>query len=166
MGGLLDMAPGVALLFIVASLSLAGMPPFSGFLSKLVLIRAGLTGGNYLLVFVALVTGFLTLYSMTKIWSYAFWRNQCHKVVGFNYRGMMAPTAILVVMTILMGLCAQPFLSLGQRTARSVLDPQGYIAAVLGSGDEEPVADTPLEVSEPSRDPMRLVWGQPKEHRR
>ena len=117
-------------------------------------------------VAVALVTGFLTLYSMTKIWSYAFWRNQCHQVVGFNYRGMMAPTAILVVMTILMGLCAQPFLSLGQRTARSVLDPQGYIAAVLGSGDEEPVADTPLEVSEPSQDPMRLVWGQPKEHRR
>lgn len=166
MGGLLDMAPGVALLFIVASLSLAGMPPFSGFLSKLVLIRAGLTGGNYLIVFVALVTGFLTLYSMTKIWSYAFWRNRCHEVVGFNYRGMMAPTAILVVMTILMGLCAQPFLSLGQRTARSVLDPQGYIAAVLGSDDQEPVADTPLEVSGLSRDPMRLVWGQPKEHRR
>lgn len=166
MGGLLDMAPGVALLFIIASLSLAGMPPFSGFLSKLVLIRAGLAGGNYLIVLVAIVTGFLTLYSMTKIWSYAFWRDQCRKTVGLGYRGMMAPTAVLVVMTILMGLCAQPFLSLGQRAAKSVLNPEGYIAAVFGPGDKEPVPDTPHAVSESREDSMWLAVDQPMEDRR
>ena len=50
MGGVLDLAPGVAGMFLVASFSLAGMPPFSGFVSKLVLVRAGLAGGAYLVV--------------------------------------------------------------------------------------------------------------------
>ena len=142
MGGVLDLAPGVALLFIVASLSLAGMPPFSGFVSKLVLIRAGLTGGNYLIVSVAIATGFLTLYSMTKIWSYAFWRSKSRETAGSCYRGMMAPTSVLVVLTIIMGLWAQPCLSFSQRAAKSVLNPEEYIGAVLGSADKRPVSDT------------------------
>lgn len=132
MGGVLDLAPGVAGLFLVAALSLAGMPPFSGFLSKLVLIRAGIEGGNYVVVLAAIATGFLTLYSMTKIWSYAFWGSKCRESAGPNYRGIMAPTAVLVVFTIVMGVWAQPFMRLANSAADDIRDPVNYITSVLG----------------------------------
>lgn len=133
MGGLIELAPGVAGFFLVASFSLAGMPPFSGFLSKLVLIRAGVAGGQHLIVAIAVVTSFLTLYSMSKIWSYAFWHKKCREAPMANYRGMMAPTAVLVVLTILMGAWAQPFLRFATDAARDLIDPQPYVSSVLGN---------------------------------
>jgi len=131
MGGVLDLAPGVGGLFIVAALSLAGMPPFSGFLSKLVLAQAGLAGGNYVVVFVAAITSFLTLYSMSKIWSYAFWGERRRNRAPAAYRGMMVPTAVLVAFTIAMGVFAQPFLGLATRAAETLTKPEEYIRVVL-----------------------------------
>jgi len=133
MGGILDVAPGVGGLFIVAALSLAGMPPFSGFLSKFVLAQAALAGGNYVVVFIAVITSFLTLYSMSKIWSYAFWGERRNQAVPAGYRGMMAPTAVLVAFTIVMGLFAQPFLGLATRAAETITKPEEYIRVVLGA---------------------------------
>jgi multicomponent Na+:H+ antiporter subunit D len=131
MGGILGVSPGVAGLFIVAGLSLAGMPPFSGFLSKFVLAQAGLAGGNYVVVAIAVITSFFTLYSMSKIWSYAFWREPTQERAALTYRGMMAPTAVLVAFTIAMGLFAQPFLGLASRAADTLTKPEEYIRTVL-----------------------------------
>ena len=134
MGGVLDLAPGVAGLFLVASFSLAGMPPFSGFLSKFVLIKAGLKGEAFIVVAVAIITSFFTLYSMTKIWSYAFWgkaKLAAPASPRWSYRALMAPTGALVAFTIIMGLFAQPFMALAERAAADVKDPKNYINASL-----------------------------------
>ena len=133
MGGVIDTAPGVAGLFIVAALSLAGMPPFSGFLSKYVLAQAALAGGNYVVVAVAVVTSFLTLFSMSKIWAYAFWGERRQPAAPQGYRGMMLPTAVLVAFTILMGVVAQPFLGLASRAAETITKPDEYIRVVLSA---------------------------------
>ena len=55
-------------------MSLAGIPPFSGFLAKLALIEAGLEIDHVLIVLIALGVSLLTLYSMLKIWNAAFWK--------------------------------------------------------------------------------------------
>ena len=146
MGGVLDLAPGVGGLFIVAAFSLAGMPPFSGFLSKLVLAQAGLAGGNYVVVFIAVITSFLTLYSMSKIWSYAFWGEPRRDTAPAGYRGMMAPTAVLVVFTIGMGMFAQPFLGLAARAAETLIKPEEYIRVVLNAKQKR-VAEGSREVA-------------------
>ncbi len=130
MGGLIDVTPGVAALFLVAAFSLAGMPPFSGFLAKLTLVRSGLAGGHGIVVLVSLVTSLLTLYSMSKIWSYAFWRTPAAPSTASRYRGMMAPTAVLVAFTIFMGIAAQPFLRLAGDAAHDLVDPTAYQVAV------------------------------------
>jgi len=132
MGGVLELAPGVAGLFLIASFSLAGMPPFSGFLSKFVLIKAGLAGGAFFVVTVAIITSFFTLYSMTKIWSYAFWRGRCRNHAGPGYRGMMLPTGVLIAFTVFMGVVAQPFVGLATRAAKEVQDPTAYIDSSFG----------------------------------
>ena len=73
-GGLWVLKPGLAVLFGIAAMSLAGIPPFSGFLAKLALIEAGLEIDHLLIVLVALAVSLLTLYSMLKIWNAAFWK--------------------------------------------------------------------------------------------
>lgn len=131
LGGVIDLAPGLAGFFLIASLSLAGMPPFSGFLSKLVLAQAALVGNNYWIVTIAVVTSFFTLYSMTKIWSYAFWGEHTNTKSALSYQGMMAPTAILIAFTVFMGIWAQPFLELAQRAAGTIIKPDAYVLAVM-----------------------------------
>ena len=132
MGGVTTLAPVAAGLFLVAALSLAGMPPFSGFLAKLVVLRAGLDGHRFGIVLVAVVTSFLTLLSMMKIWTYAFWGRPQRTHAADRWHGPAAATAVLVAATILLGLGAEPFLRLAGDAADEVVAPGAYIRAVLG----------------------------------
>jgi multicomponent Na+:H+ antiporter subunit D len=132
MGGVMALAPGAALLFLVGALSLAGMPPFSGFLAKLVVLRVGLADGRFVVVAVAVATSFLTLVSMSKIWAYAYWGPPQRLGTPIRWHGPAAATSVLVGMTVLLGLFAEPFLRLADDTARDVVDPAAYVRAVLG----------------------------------
>ena len=56
------------------ALSLAGIPPLSGFVAKFALVEAGVEPSHYwLVVGVSLVVSLLTLFSMMKIWTGVFW---------------------------------------------------------------------------------------------
>jgi len=134
MGGVIDLAPGVAGLFLVAAFSLAGIPPLSGFVSKLVLVRAGLAGGNWVVVAISIVTSFLTLYSMAKIWTYGFWRDPPCEAARAPYRALVGPAAVLVLVSVAYGLAAGPVVRFAEDAAAELTDPKGYIVAVLGSG--------------------------------
>jgi multicomponent Na+:H+ antiporter subunit D len=77
LGGLAGAAPLLAVLFFVPAMNLAGIPPLSGFIGKLGLMRAGVADGGvwaWILVAGASVTSLLTLYVMAKVWNLAFWR--------------------------------------------------------------------------------------------
>jgi multicomponent Na+:H+ antiporter subunit D len=73
-GGLYAAKPGLAVLFLMLALSLVGIPPLSGFWGKYLIISESFNQGEYLWAGVALFVGFLTLYSMAKIWLEAFWK--------------------------------------------------------------------------------------------
>ncbi|MFE2294897.1 Na+/H+ antiporter subunit D [Streptomyces sp. NPDC059452] len=77
LGGLAKAAPVLALLFFVPAMNLAGIPPLSGFIGKLGLMRAGVADGStwaWILVAGSVVTSLLTLYVTAKVWNLAFWR--------------------------------------------------------------------------------------------
>lgn len=125
----------LSLLFLVPALSLAGIPPLSGFFAKLALVRAGIAAGQYEIVFVALAVGLLTLFSMMKIWTEAFWKAHSGSEPPAEARtplAMVAPVACLASMTVLIGLAAGPLLDLSIRAAEQLLDPDLYAEAVLG----------------------------------
>lgn len=73
LGGLRTLYPYVALVFAIAALSLAGIPPSSGFWAKFALIKAALAAEYYVATIVMIIAGFLTVFSMSKIWIAAFW---------------------------------------------------------------------------------------------
>mgnify|MGYP001263653366 CR=1 FL=1 len=73
-GGLYATHPGLAILFLMFSLSLVGIPPSSGFWGKYLIVRECFAQTQYLWAGVALSVGGLTFYSMLKIWKEAFWK--------------------------------------------------------------------------------------------
>ena len=113
-GGLYASRPGLALLFLVAALSMVGMPPLSGFWAKWMLLREGVQGGRVVWTSAALLTGFLTLVSMMKIWFEAFLREApegarpevSQRRLGPAYGSIAAFASI----TIALGLAPEPVL--------------------------------------------------------
>ena len=73
LGGAARHSPWLALVFLGAALSLVGIPPFSGFVAKLTLVRAAVLESEYLVAGLAVVVSLFTLLSMLKIWNGAFW---------------------------------------------------------------------------------------------
>ncbi|MCC5792655.1 MAG: Na+/H+ antiporter subunit D [Legionellaceae bacterium] len=73
MGGLYQYKPLLAVLFCISAFSLAGVPPLSGFWAKYLVLQAAFSAHFWWSALVILVAGFFTLYSMMKIWRYAFW---------------------------------------------------------------------------------------------
>ncbi len=71
--GVAKTEPLIAAAFFVAALSLAGLPPFSGFVAKLSLIVAAQDAGEIVAVVVMILVSLVTLLSMLKIWSGMFW---------------------------------------------------------------------------------------------
>jgi multicomponent Na+:H+ antiporter subunit D len=133
-GGVAKTHPLVAAFFLIAALSLAGMPPLSGFFAKLMLLREGLREEAYIVTAAALIAGILTLYSMSKIWAEAFWKAPPEDAEsGDAPRGMVVPVAIMAAMTVTIGLSVEPLFQLSYAAAEQLMNPAPYISAVLGA---------------------------------
>jgi len=128
LGGLARTNGTLALVFVVCALSLAGVPPFSGFFAKLLLIRAGLEARQYGVVAVSVVVSILTLMSMLKIYTTAFWGPGEPRRATVR---LIAPAAALALITIAVGLRAQVLYSLTSTAAGHLTQPARYVAAVL-----------------------------------
>jgi multicomponent Na+:H+ antiporter subunit D len=134
LGGLYASRPMLGVLFLIPALSLAGLPPLSGFVAKLALVRAGLDAEAYLVVGIALAVGLLTLLSMTKLWHEAFWKAVPEGPEDRRgTRGLLVPIAALAAVTVAIGVGAGPLFSLAVSAADQLLDRETYIAAVLGA---------------------------------
>lgn len=135
MGGVMHVSPAVAALFAVPALSLAGLPPFSGFVAKLGLVQAGIQTEAMLVVAVSLVVSLLTMFSMNKIWAGVFWGSIKPKRLRSG-RAITSPlmtsaTAALVVLSLGIGVGAGPLFDLSTQAAQAMLDPSTYAEAVL-----------------------------------
>lgn len=134
MSGLLKTHPMLGWLFGISAISLAGIPPLSGFFSKFALILDGMEQGRYVIVIVALIVGLLTLFSMLKIFMYSFWGEP--KMVNehpekVKLMPLLLPIIPLVALTIVMGFFAGPIFTFSEVIADQLLDPSQYIESVL-----------------------------------
>lgn len=120
--------------FFIAAVSVAGLPPFSGFLGKLLLLRsAGFGLEAAFLWTVILVGGLVVLIGLSRAGSHLFWRSTQpaepgEKVDGLRLLaviGLLSGSLVLVVM-------AQPVLVYIQKTAVQLFDLAPYLALVTG----------------------------------
>lgn len=166
LGSLAKISPLLAILYLVPALNLGGIPPFSGFLGKVMLVEAGAENGTalaWILIAGAIITSLLTLYTMVIVWSKAFWRDRSdapdgdtvlarpmtlqenpeftkveeREDVGRIPVGMLAPTALLIAGSLAVTVFAGPLSDATTSAAESVSDVDAYRAAVLGTDNVE-----------------------------
>lgn len=133
--GLLTSHPGLAFLFLSLGLSLAGLPPFSGFFGKFALVKAGIDDGSWLIVTVSLVVSVYTLFSMIKIYRKGFWGEQSGARADLGkaaYVQLLVPALLLLALSVGMGFGAGYALDFALATADQLRNPDLYIQAVLG----------------------------------
>lgn len=184
LGSLLYATPLIAVLYFIPAINLGGIPPFSGFIGKIMLMQAGAERGDlmaWLLIGGAVATSLLTLYVMVMVWSKGFWRDrkdapEGHLAmarpaplvdvtdevemterddVGRIPFGMVGSTALLVIASLGLTVFAGPLVGVAQRAAESASDVSVYRTAVLGSADPE--QRTPARTLDPS---VRLDEGR------
>jgi multicomponent Na+:H+ antiporter subunit D len=145
-GGLQRVAPLLAVLYLIPALSLAGIPPLSGFLAKLGLLQAGLNDGSALAavaVAAAVLTSLLTLLAMGRVWSDVFWgpvaavvpdadtQDRVDVGVARTPRLMSAAAVVAVAGGLAITVVAGPLYGLSERAAADLLERRTYVDAVL-----------------------------------
>ncbi|MDX1613805.1 MAG: proton-conducting transporter membrane subunit [Candidatus Promineifilaceae bacterium] len=123
--------PQLGLLFFVGALALAGIPPTNGFVSKLLIFSSGIAAARYVtLALIALASVLTLIYTMrafVRIW----WRTADAELPLKRGDRLIGP-ALLIALVLLIGLWADPLVTVATETARWLESPQPYIQAVLG----------------------------------
>jgi multicomponent Na+:H+ antiporter subunit D len=151
-GGLQHVAPLLAVLYLVPALSLAGIPPLSGFVAKIGLFQAGLDDGSALAVsavVAATVTSLLTLYAVGRVWVEVFWGEVAEVVADADASdrvdvGVLATPRLMtgaavaaVVGMVSITFLAGPLYGLAERAAQDLVDPSSYVTAVLAPESDQ-----------------------------
>jgi multicomponent Na+:H+ antiporter subunit D len=125
-------APFLGICFLLQALSLAGVPPLSGFWGKFLLLSSAFTGKHYFLLLFALVTSFWTLFSMVKIWLGAFWgQEQAIKSEVYDTWRVL-PIALSVIISLALGFGVETAYRVSLHAANELFDPAIYVQAVIG----------------------------------
>lgn len=117
---------------LVLFFSVSGLPPFSGFWPKLMLVKAALAGGDGWLAAAILVGGFLTTIATGRFFLIAYWRPA--PPAGENKVGVapLLPVIALTLASILIGLYPEPLIAAAKTAAEGLVTPSAYIGSVFG----------------------------------
>ena len=129
MGGLRERMPLTRTTCTIASLSIAGVPPFNGFWSKLIIIIAAIQAGFAWLAAITILVSLVTLISFLKVLRYAFLGSLPEALKEVRE----APALMSISMVMLAVLCAVMGLLLVPAVRELVLDPA---VAALSQGME------------------------------
>ena len=113
MGGLKERMGVTADTSVIASMSIAGVPPFNGFWSKLIIILAAIQSRQFVYAFLAVTASILTLASFMKVQKYAFFGklDEKYKNVKEAPFFMCASMVMLSVICVVGGALLLPVLS-------------------------------------------------------
>jgi NADH-quinone oxidoreductase subunit L len=138
MGGLLKYMPVTGATFLIATLALAGVPPFAGFWSKDEIVAAAWTSGHKLVFLAAIVTAFLTAFYMARACTLTFFgayrrmpiaggagdaHGHEHHLPHESPRTMTVPLIVLAVLSVVGGFVGLP----GHNVFAEWVKPAGHL---------------------------------------
>jgi multicomponent Na+:H+ antiporter subunit D len=136
LGGLAHNMRWTAIFFIIGGAAIAGLPPFNGFASKLIIYES-VFKFNPILAVIALLASILTLAIYTRAFQSAFVGPQlpAYKDVREAPASMMFPMGVLAILTVLFGLFPDLVVKyLVTPAAQALVNQAQYIEAILGAG--------------------------------
>jgi len=150
LGGLYADYPKLALVMALVLFSLVGIPPLSGFWPKLFLFEAAFDTQSYVMIGALIFASFITLVVIAKMWSQIFWKpnpNTLERIkhlpsfmeLSWNRRAILiSPLLLLTAVSLYIGIGAENIVKLSSQIANDLMDPSGYIEAVLGTKPQTP----------------------------
>ncbi|WP_077214450.1 Na+/H+ antiporter subunit D [Bacillus dakarensis] len=131
--GLIKHYPGLAWTFFIAAMALAGIPPLSGFIGKVLIVKGGFEGESYVGAAIVLMSSLLVLFSIMKIFINGFWGEDRSYDVKEKapVKWLLISPVILVILSALYGLGSEAILPYIYQAAETLSDPSIYIQAVL-----------------------------------
>ncbi|QHS22839.1 Na+/H+ antiporter subunit D [Virgibacillus sp. MSP4-1] len=135
MKGLIHHYPLLGWMFFIGGLILAGVPPFSGFIGKLLLLQGGIQEGRYGIVIIGLLSSLLILLSIMRIFTRAFWGEKT-EITNPNMqrnkaRRLMIPALGLLSVNVILGVGAEWFIPHIETITNQLMNPEIYIDSVL-----------------------------------
>ena len=127
--------PLAAALFLVFGFASAGLPPFSGFWPKVMLLQAALGAGgtNGVIGAVAIVlSGFFTTVAAGRVWALVYLRSGGAVTPRAAPSGLVVGTVLLAALVVLLGIVPEPLIEAATAATAGVLAPDGYVGTVLG----------------------------------
>jgi len=104
LGGLSKRMPITAVCFFIGAFSIAGMPPFAGFMSKLTIFMAGASVGMWAAVGVGVFASLLTLVVLFRAGQAVFWGDPRSGAAALE-SVREVPASLWVAMVALAGVC-------------------------------------------------------------
>ncbi|MCX2722236.1 Na+/H+ antiporter subunit D [Roseibium salinum] len=145
LGGLYQKSAAFAGVFLVLGFAVSGLPPFSGFWPKVILVDAAFSDGRAWLGAAILVSGFLVTLAMGRIWIFAFWRGGPEgtpdgeaapsadgSAIQLTGGAVWLPLGILTALVVYFGLQPEWMIELSTRGAGGIVEPFGYLRSVFG----------------------------------
>ncbi|WP_300319310.1 monovalent cation/H+ antiporter subunit D [Accumulibacter sp.] len=132
----------LAIAFLVLATTAAGLPPFSGFVGKLMLLTTlrDVAAGPAIWA-VVLTTGFIVMAALARDGCYLIWKHRAKaRPLPVEGIGWQQTTAVLLLVAAgpLLAVLAKPLSDFSQRAAVQLHTPGAYVAAVLHSGTVNP----------------------------
>jgi len=116
-------------------MSIGGVPPMGGFISKFMLFDAGLRAQFYMPIGIALIFAVFTLFYMFRGWMLIFWGERDPQYGEYSHHKLspliVFPILFLAAIVLIVGLYPEPVVQFSQTIASQIMDPQPYIDAVI-----------------------------------
>lgn len=131
--GLIKNYPLLGWMFLVSALALAGIPPLSGFVGKLLIVKSGFGAEAYWGAGIVLMSSLLVLFSVMKIFINGFWgiHRTYEKEEKAPVSWLLISPAILVIISVLYGVGAELVYPYILEAAETLTNPSTYINAVM-----------------------------------
>lgn len=136
MGGLAKKMPLTGATSMVASLSIAGIPPFNGFWSKLLIILAAVLSGHHVHAFFAVLVSVITLASFLKVQKYGFYGELKENLKNIKEAPWTLGAAMILLAAICLGVgLFYPYVVayVLNPAVKALLDGTRYSLLILGS---------------------------------
>lgn len=133
MSGLIRNYPLLGWLFFITMLALVGIPPFSGFIGKVLIGQGAIEAGSYILLTLGFISSLFVLYSLLRIFLNSFWGETIISKEDEMplKKGLLVPSVLLAMLSIGIGIAPELLAPYVQDAAHTLANPEVYIDAVL-----------------------------------
>ncbi len=126
--GVGKLSPAAGFLFLMGGMSLAGIPPLNGFISKLMIFWSGIEAQQYLSLAIIGLASIVSLVYVIRAFM-KIWFEPNPEIKPKQGDRLVAP-AILIALCLVLGIWSEPLVNAAYYVVANLSQPENYIQAV------------------------------------